>query len=232
MGRYLVTNAQFALFIAAGGYEEPGRHWWSNEGWEWRQKGQRRWSDRVTNQSEYWDDSRFGKSRRGYPVVGISWYEANAYCAWLTELLLRRHRAEKELEPACHDLIAGLPEDATEVRLPTEEEWVAAAGGEEGELYPWGPEWGESRANTSEGRIGGTTPVGMYPSGQGHGVWDMAGNVWEWMASEGDVKPLRGGSWRDDPEVARVGARFGFDPDCSDLDVGLRVVGSPASSGS
>ncbi|MFQ6059544.1 MAG: formylglycine-generating enzyme family protein, partial [Anaerolineae bacterium] len=232
VARYPVTNAQFALFMAAGGYEERGRRWWSDQGWEWRKQGKRRWPERGTDQPKYWDHPRFGKSRRGYPVVGVSWYEANAYCAWLSELL-ERHRAGEELEAAHRDLIADLPEDAAVVRLPTEEEWVAAAGGAKGERYPWGPQWHESHANTYEGGIGGTTPVGMYPSGQSPpGVWDLGGNVWEWMASWYDEKQryraLRGGSWLNDHKGARVGGRIGDYPGDSSNLSGFRVVASPA----
>jgi formylglycine-generating enzyme required for sulfatase activity/energy-coupling factor transporter ATP-binding protein EcfA2 len=230
MGRYPVTTAQFALFIAAGGYEERGKHWWSDEGWEWRKKGKRLWSERGTDQPEYWDDPRFGRSRCGYPVVGVSWYEANAYCAWLRELLQRR-RAGEELEPVHLALITALPDDAIVVRLPTEKEWVAAAGGEEGGRYPWGPGWHESHANTYEGGIRGTTPVAMYPSGQSpYKVWDMGGNVWEWMASEERRKPLCGGSWAYDQRHTRVSERSRYYPDYSYYLIGFRVVASPACS--
>jgi len=237
VGRYPVTNAQFALFIAAGGYGNP-TYWDGKDGvaWRWRVKehGKYRGEGPVT-QPEYWDDARFGRSRRGYPVVGVSWYEASAYAAWLTELL-RRRRAGEELEPVYQGLIAGLPEHVAVVRLLADEEWVAAAGGE-GDRYPWGQEWDESRANTEEGGIRGTTPVAMYPSGRGPGgVWDMGGNVWEWVATwygkEREYRILRGGSWNLDQGFARVGVRLRDLPDGSDSDLGFRLVGSPACSDS
>ena len=236
VGRYPVANAQFALFIAAGGYEEQGKRWWSDEGWKWRKKGKRRWSERGTGQPDYWDDPRLGKTRRGSPVVGVSWYEASVYAAWLTELL-RRHRAGEELERAYRDLIAGLPEPVAIVRLPTDEEWAAAAGGAQGDRYPWGQDWDEGRANTGEGGVRGTTPVAMYPSGRSpDGVWDMGGNVWEWVASWYDegrqFRALRGGAWGGDRRYARVGVRDGDSPGRSDSSVGFRLVGSPACSDS
>ncbi len=165
IAKYPVTNAQFAHFIAAGGYEEQGRRWWSDDGWEWctEKHSDYRGGDPVT-QPEYWDHPRVGKSRRGYPVVGVSWYEVNAYCAWLTELLHRLREGE-ELPAPQRELVAHLPPGVAVVRLLTEEEWIMAVGGAEGDRYPWGPDWHESRANTSEGGIGGTSPVGMYPSG-------------------------------------------------------------------
>ena len=233
-----MTNAQFARFIAAGGYENP-KCWGSkrSDAWRWRttKHPSYRGEDPVT-QPEYWDHPRFGKNRRGYPVVGVSWYETMAYCAWLSELL-ERLRAGEELKPAQRSLIAGLPEDAAVVRLPTEEEWIAAAGGEEEERFPWSPEWHKSRANTDEGGIGGTSPVGMYLSGQSpSGVWDMGGNVWEWMASwydeEHQYRALRGGSWHYDQWYARVRVRLRGVPGYSHFPVGFRVVASPAGSGS
>jgi formylglycine-generating enzyme required for sulfatase activity len=237
VGRYPVTNHQFARFIAADGYKERGRRWWSDEGWAWRieKHDSYRGEDPVT-QPEYWDHPRFGKNRRGYPVVGVSWYEANAYCAWLTE----------ELEVSGFKFRVwhgGKPEtlnlgsETLTVRLPTEAEWVAAAGGEEGDRYPWGTKWHESCANTREGGIDGTTPVAMYPSGQSlPGVWDMGGNVWEWMRSWYDEehrrRALRGGSWYGDREFARVRARVRLGPDRSYFNGGFRVVVSPAGAGS
>jgi len=241
VGRYPVTNVQFALFIAAGGYENP--KYWSGEdedsaAWRWRMTEHNvSWrGEGPVAQPEYWDHPRFGRSRRGYPVVGVSWYEASAYAAWLTELL-RRRRAGEELEPVYQGLIAGLPEHVAVVRLPADEEWVAAAGGAQGDRYPWGQDWDESRANTEEGGIRGTTPVAMYPSGRSpDGVWDMGGNVWEWVATwygkEREYRILRGGSWDVDPRGARVGVRVGVGPDDSGPDLGFRLVGSPACSDS
>jgi len=173
----------------------------------------------------------------GYPVVGVSWYEANAYCRWLTEQLRAPRDTQhvshctfyawRDGEPEALDL---QPETLT-ARLPTDQEWTAAAGGEAGDRYPWGPEWHESCANTGEGGISGTTPVGMYPSGQSPlGVWDMAGNVWEWLASQGEECPLRGGSWGYNQRLARVSARNGHYPDLSYHNMGFRVVVFPAGA--
>jgi len=102
------------------------------------------------------------------PAAYVSWHDARAYCAWLAEAW----RAEGK--------IAG---DEV-VRLPTEAEWEKAARGTDGRRWPWGDEWDETRCNTSELGLGGTTPVGIFPKGASpYGCLDMAGNVWEWTVS-------------------------------------------------
>ena len=98
-------------------------------------------------------------------MVGVSWYEAVAYCAWLTEKL--QATGEK-----------------VEVRLPTVEEWRQAAGPE---TYPWGKNFDPANANTKESGLDQTTPVHMYPDGVRRfapavEIWDLAGNVWEWTS--------------------------------------------------
>ncbi|MDY6877896.1 MAG: SUMF1/EgtB/PvdO family nonheme iron enzyme [Chloroflexota bacterium] len=239
MARYPVTNHQFALFIAAGGYENP--EYWDgkkSKAWRWRMTEHNvDWrGEGPVIQPEYWDDPRFGKSRHGYPVVGVSWYEASAYCAWLTEQLQTLGHRFQVWRAGKLETLNSEPGTLT-VRLPTEEEWVVAAGGAEGEHYPWGTEdWHESRANTYESGLRGTTPVAMYPSGQSPaGVWDLGGNVWEWMVSwydeEKRYRALRGGSWDIDLRFARVSVRDGDFPVYSGNVVGMRVVASPASSG-
>jgi formylglycine-generating enzyme required for sulfatase activity len=236
VGRYPVTNHQFARFIAVGGYENP-EYWGGEESAAWRWRiGEPRYDWRRTDAPDRWDSPRFGKSRRGYPVVGVCWYEAVAYCAWLTEQLqvpgfTFRVWRDGKLEAL------NLQPGTLAVRLPTEEEWVAAAGGEKGGRYPWGPKWHESHANTGGGGVRGTTPVAMYPSGQSpHGVWDMGGNVWEWMGSWYDEehrrRALRGGSWSGNRELARVRVRGRNLPGSSNVNLGFRVVASPAGAGS
>jgi formylglycine-generating enzyme required for sulfatase activity len=133
------------------------------------------------------------------PVVEVSWYEAAAYSAW-----------------------AG-------GRLPTEAEWECAArGGRQGVHYPWGSQEPDRfRANYSDGRPGQPTPVGMYPEGATpQGVYDLAGNVYEWTEDwwgryseaaarnpsgpeKGDGKVIRGGSWYGSAGRLRVSDRGG-----------------------
>jgi formylglycine-generating enzyme required for sulfatase activity len=220
VGTYPVTNHQFCRFIDDGGYEDQEERWWSDEGWIWRNR-EPRYGWQRTDAPDRWDDPRFGKSRRGYPVVGVSWYEAMAYCAWLTEEL-RAAGGRLRVWRSGGSATVSMEPEALLVRLPTEAEWIAAAGGAAGERHAWGPDWDASCANTVESGIRGTSPVAMYPSGRSRdarsreliGVWDMGGNVWEWTRSPvgRESYALRGGSWGDYRDYARVAVRYGSSP--------------------
>jgi formylglycine-generating enzyme required for sulfatase activity len=246
IGKYPVTNAQYERFLQAEDFENK-RLWrgfpkfdqacqkmdgdWAGEGWKWFMANAKvdEMSGRRLIQPRDWQDKRFGINRRCVPVVGISWYEANAYCCWLKE-----HWEDEELgfSSANPDL------HPRQIRLPLEREWEGAAGGKEPERrFPWdlngkATEKVEDilqRANVEESRIGRTTPVWMYPLGASPaGVWDMAGNVWEWQANfwdkENNLLALGGGSWYDIERLARMSFR-GYDPPehWSDYN-GFRVV--------
>ena len=248
MMKFPVTNAQFERFILAGGYRDPT--YWGGEGsdgWRWAGSPPSWRGAGPVQEPEYWHDPRFGMERRGYPVVGVSWYEAAAYGTWLTSILRRWRAGEPDLPPEDLRLVAGLQNPAgDEVRLPTAGEWQQLAGGVDHERYPWdapgGPATGDeaairARANTSESGIGGTSPVAMYPLGssQPFGIADLAGNVYEWTDPGGDenkdVRELRGGSWNHDVEFARCAFRRGDVPRGSGYGVGFRLV-SPVVSGS
>ena len=97
-----VSNARFAAFMKAGGYTQ--RQWWSREGWTWKEK---------ENAPEYWGSAFWIKP--DHPVVGVSWYEAQAYARWAGK------------------------------RLPTEAQWERAARGIDGRDYPWGDQWATGR---------------------------------------------------------------------------------------
>lgn len=245
--KYPVTNAQFEHFIQAGGYENPA--YWDgeeSENWRWRlEEHNIEWrGEGPVTEPEYWHDPRFGKERRSYPVVGVSWYEATAYAAWLTELLHRALDGDPDLPSEDWTLVSDLLEArASEVRLPTEGEWEQMAGGVADEdRYPWDPPQGPAtrdetdilaRANTAEADLLGTSPVAMHPLGvsQPFGLMDLAGNVWEWTATEeGGGRVLRGGSWYYSRGSARCVGRRGLYPDLSRYLVGFRLV-SPVGSG-
>ncbi|MBN1922557.1 MAG: SUMF1/EgtB/PvdO family nonheme iron enzyme, partial [Anaerolineae bacterium] len=106
-----------------------------------------------------WDSEKrtYPVGRSNQPVVLVTYEEAAAYCAW-----------------------AG-------GRLPTQEEWERAARGIDGRSYPWGETFTPAHANTRESGVGGPTPVGVFVEGESpDGALDMAGNVWEWTASDYD----------------------------------------------
>ncbi|MBC8447640.1 MAG: SUMF1/EgtB/PvdO family nonheme iron enzyme [Chloroflexi bacterium] len=243
--RYPVTNTQFERFILASGYENPA--YWNGEGskaWQWRvgEHDVERRGEEPVSEPECWQHPRFGKERRGYPVVGVSWYEAMAYAAWLTDMLHRSRTGDSDLPAEDRILVASLLEiSATKVRLPTEEEWEQIAGGvTDKDRYPWDPPQGPAtrreadilaRANTRESNIGNTSPVAMYPLGVSlpFGLIDLAGNVWEWTASEEAMKEsgdrvLRGGSWSGIRDLARSGLRGRNFPGLSYPNIGFRLV--------
>jgi len=240
IARYPTTVAQMAAFMAAKGYAEDAA-WWTEAGRAWRQG---RWDSQVQEKRlqdwlrrrppeqrgapMWWDEQKLHPSR---PVVGVSWFEAMAYCCWLHAVLLS---ATKDLLP-----------DRYEVRLPTEAEWERAARGRAGRIYAWGDDpWDEERANI-EMKIGHASPVGMYPRGATaqdmSGLHDLTGNVWEWTLSlyreypyrdddgRNDRKAegprvVRGGSWFNSQRGARGASRNRDDPVNFSTLIGFRVV--------
>jgi formylglycine-generating enzyme required for sulfatase activity len=181
---YPVTNRQFEAFIQDKGYQHDD--YWSNEGKEWRQEN-------SITQPLYWDEDKWNQPE--HPVVGVSYYEAEAYAKW-----------------------AG-------GELPTEKQWERAARGTDGRIYPWGDEFDKEKCNTNESGIGKTTRVTRYPNGiSPEGCYDMAGNVWEWTTSSEGVPALRGGSWYDIHDNARCAYRVRNTPLSRDNDLGFRCV--------
>ena len=230
LARYPVTNAQFQLFIAAEGYN-PDAPWWDVAGRAWLARddqattGLQSWQQRTTKQQpSFWDDPRFGIAHPNYPVVGVNWYEATAFCWWLTHHYLN---------------------DGYTYRLPSEAEWEYAARGSARHTYPWGNlEPDAERANFNQ-EYNGTSAVGCFPAGAtpGTGLLDMAGNVWEWTCSvyrpypydptdgrEDGAEPaqkrftLRGGAWYNQPINLRAANRDDLTPDDRNQSVGFRLA--------
>ena len=193
------------------------------------------YGSRPADRPAYWDDAPFNHPCQ--PVVGVAWFEARAYCLWLQD---RWRAAGDAAQPP---LAPGQG-----VALPSEAAWERAARYPRGGRYPWGRRWSPERANTAEGRVLRTTPVGVYPSGAtAQGIHDLSGNVWEWTASlyrdypyrpeDGREEPqaegprvVRGGSWGSGRRVARCAYRSWDHPGSFNVALGFRVVVSLADS--
>lgn len=193
LARYPVTWAQYRAFLEdPDGYSEPS--WWERKH-RLDEPGPLLWS---------FDN---------YPAINVSWYDALAFCRWLSAKLEMR------------------------IRLPTEHEWQWAAVGATKQEYPWAGGWNSARANSDAGGIGRTVAVGLYPLGHSpFGLDDMAGNVWEWcLKAESDFdhvdwrreyeeRVLRGGSWRNDYWKICGDANCHYlAPDSRVINVGFRV---------
>jgi formylglycine-generating enzyme required for sulfatase activity len=184
LAKYPLTVGQYRQFVDDDGYQD--RRWWDAGGFG------------DFSAPDDWESQLPYPSR---PVVGVSWYEAAAYCAW-----------------------AGY-------RLPTEAEWERAARGTDGRKFPWGDEPADpKRLNYSESGLNGTTPVGIYPLGvTPEGICDLAGNVDEWCAdsqrkytaksvrnprgpAEASVRVFRGGGWRGVSRGCRSAYRSALGP--------------------
>jgi formylglycine-generating enzyme required for sulfatase activity len=186
IAKYPVTNRQYQTFVDAGGYED--------ERW---------WRDLVRPEPQA---SRWPQPNR--PKTDVDWYEAVAFCRWLSAM------------------------EGFEVRLPTEQEWEKAARGPRGGQYPWGDEYRSGFANIDEKSskagpwyLKQTVAVGLYPHGKSSvDVEDCSGNVWEWCLNRhdnpevivpdpsGSPRVLRGGSWVSGPGSARCADRGWLSP--------------------
>jgi formylglycine-generating enzyme required for sulfatase activity len=248
-----VTNAEYAGFVDAGGYDD--QKFWTVAGWDWRTRrgateqlvanwarkrdALRRHPERIVrllregraspaqaaalvrfielDEREFaahagrnyeqpitapmfWESVR--PDRRLHPVVGVSWYEANAFCAWKSQYIGRT------------------------VRLPTENEWEAACVWRL-ESKPLG-----NSINSIEHGLGDTTPVGAFDLAgdpEDSIVKDLMGNCFEWTfdyyePGEHVSKIVKGGSWRQEKWRAHPAYRGRGDANLRTDDTGFRYV--------
>jgi formylglycine-generating enzyme len=225
MSLHAVTNDQYALFVRATNHPVPAV---------------RELPCLVTHAHEasfrglaapfVWRGGESPRDRGTHPVALVTYVDAVAYCAWLAGELQRP------------------------VRLPTEAEWERAARGElDARHYPWGDDIDPSRANflpdPTLKRHCSTRPVGSYPP-NGLNLYDMAGNVWEWVADwyrpdayrdsdvrnprgpqSGALRVVRGGSWvTHDVAQLRCAHRHKVPTDTYAYSIGFRVVYSGDSA--
>ena len=185
------TNQEYACFLAANSYPLPPS-----------------WNDPLFNQP-------------AQPVTSVSWFDAVAYCRWLSS-------------------VANKP-----FRLPTEAEWERAArGGVEDTCYPWGNNPPQEIVNYATRWKSGPEPVGLYAPNQ-YRLHNLGDNVHEWCAdwydagyysiapernpqgpSSGTRRASRGGSWRHQIKVTRTAARSSIPPEFKYADYGFRVAAS------
>ena len=168
----------------------------------------------------YWHEGKW--NRPNFPVVGASWYEAAAYADWLSK------------------------KTGNDYRLPSEAQWEKAARGADGREYPWGDNFDETKCNSSECKLGRTSPVGIFPTDKSpYGCLDMAGNVLEWCSDwfdedyykkspkknpqgpkSGSGRVLRGGGWGGGASGCRAAYRSCGGPGGRYGGVGFRLLRS------
>ncbi len=194
-----------------------------------------------------WDEDRLS-GLANHPVVNVTWYDALAYCDWLTETL-------KECEDTLEPLRGLLRSEDWRITLPSEAQWEKAARGSDGRIYPWGDDADPNRVNYGDTGINDTSAVGCFPNGVSpYSCLDMAGNTWEWTrslwgkdwqkpdfnypydpqdgredlsADRGVLRVLRGGAFGDDEAGLRCAFRLRHYPDLRGWYFGFRLVVSP-----
>jgi formylglycine-generating enzyme required for sulfatase activity len=197
MAQYQITYAQFQAFIdAPDGFSN--QQWWEGlheDGLNQQNGGPDAQSWLIAN----------------HPRENVSWYDAMAFCRWLSAKL------------------------GYTITLPTEEQWEKAARGTDGREYPYPGEIDPTRGNTDETGIGQTSAVGIFLDGVSpYGVLDMSGNVWEWTLTEYEGKisnnlsnnerrVVRGGSWDYYDDFARAASRRDGDPGFRFYNLGFRL---------
>ncbi len=201
-GRYVIartpiTNRQYAAFVAATGHEAP-----DVDPETWAAYHLAHPYDRTRRYA--WRNGRPPKGREDHPVVLVSYADALAYAAWLSEVTGQTWR------------------------LPTEAEWEKAARGTDGRRFPWGNFWNPEVLNSHDKGPFDTMPVGSFPKGASpFGLLDAAGQVFEWTSTPAGPgrQIVKGGSWDDKGcGVCRPAAHHGRPEGLKHILIGFRVV--------
>ncbi len=187
MAKYVVTNKWFKEFINAGGYSNP-KYWDEISAHVWLLKNkittlEEKYSQMVSKEGEFFKKkykeellvTNFNDDLQ--PVVYITYYEALAFCNYLTHL-----------------------DPNYTYSIPTKEEWeYVAKGGSQNRAYPWGDHWNKHYCNNAQIQLNCTSKIGTFPQGDSiYGISDMSGNVWVWTSSleqRNNLNYLKGGSW-------------------------------------
>jgi formylglycine-generating enzyme len=192
LAAYQTTNSEYSRFLLATSHPAPAS----------------------------WGEPDFSDPRQ--PVVGVSWHDGVAYCAWLSA--------------TC----------GKQFRLPSEAEWERAArGGVEDALYPWGNSPPEELPDFDSRWKSGPEPVGLYAP-NAYGLYNLGDNVHEWCSDwydagyyavspnrnpqgprSGSRRASRGGSWRHHVKVTRTAARSSIPPEFRYADYGFRIAANP-----
>lgn len=236
IGMFPVTNGQYQRFIDSHEYKnmdiwrnlpycntkDYSNQILDNEGELWLKKQKN--GDFFP---KYWNDPKFGINQKSLPVVGVSWFEAIAYCKWLCKNW--SHLIEAEENPQV------IPEL---IRLPNDIEWITAAGGiKPKNRFPWDLP-GKTTDQLEEilkfanvkSDFDRTTPLGVYTLSPSypHGLWDLAGNTWEWQSNYFDIRnkaiAIRGGSFKYSYLNAKCESKGWQYPYERDNDLGFRVI--------
>ena len=234
ISKFPVTNTEFSHFVEHGGYTKEGlNRWWSEIGSEvwnaYRIREEHRHMSRMRREDEpaehplFWNDRKYNHPAQ--PVVGVSWYEAEAYCNWLLAQM-----REKDADSWQSKIIS----------LPTNLQWDFAGGGIWEYAYPW--EHKEKSAPTKRlanfnDKEGAPSVVGKFPAGASWiGCHDMSGNVLEWCRDfhqkelpndENDIdRCIRGGCFFDDSieRSIRISDLRGRKPAYRHSAIGFRIV--------
>lgn len=191
VGRYMVTTAEWKDFLADG-YDDDAN--WSEDGLAWRDHGGPSWKELAA------DPSVADLIVPNQPVVGVTWFEAEAYA--------RKHGA----------------------RLLSNEERKWVVRGAEKRPYPWGAPFGAGNANSREEAIGRPTAVGLFRRDRTpEGVWDLAANAGEWTGDRvGDQCIFHPGSWARPSMAAWAKALELAAPGTRSSDLGFRIARDPS----